>query len=171
MPNNKKKKEVPVPEKDSETKDALLEKDEKDDELIIDRNSYNVNDDSGRIDKEMETYIVKNLTQKDFKKMREMFSYDKLVVIFRQKSLRQVGDKLKEKHPSLFKKSEMVKFQNIHDTRFKKEQVELINELRKAETGNENRRMTRRRTELEKLSGKGHVKRILDGYDINIFID
>ena len=100
-----------------------------------------------------------------------MFSYDKLVVIFRQKSLRQVGDKLKEKHPSLFKKSEMVKFQNIHDTRFKKEQVELINELRKAETGNENRRMTRRRTELEELSGKGHVKRILDGYDINIFID
>ena len=63
MPNNKKKKEVPVPEKGSETKDALLEKDEKDDELIIDRNSYNANDDSGRIDKEMETYIVKNLTQ------------------------------------------------------------------------------------------------------------
>ena len=95
--------------------------------------------------------------------MRELFSYDKLVVIFRQKSLRQVGDKLKIKHPSLFKKSEMVKFQYIHDTRFKKEQVELINELREAETSNDNKRMARRRSELKKLSGKGHVKEYLMG--------
>ena len=101
MPN-KKKKEIKVPEEDSEKKDEILQKDENDDELIIDKNSYNVNDDSGRIDKEMETYIVKNLTQKDFQKMRDKFSYDKLVVIFRQKSLRQVGDKLKEKHPTFF---------------------------------------------------------------------
>ena len=165
MPNKKKKKVV-VPEEDSEKKDEILQKDENDDELIIDKNSYNVNDDSGRIDKEMETYIVKNLTQKDFQKMRDKFSYDKLVVIFRQKSLRQVGDKLKEKHPTFFKKSEMLKYQNIHDTRFKKEQVELINKLRDVETGNENRRVTRRRTKLETLTGKGHGKRILDGYDI-----
>lgn len=82
MPNKKKKKVV-VPEEDSEKKDEILQKDENDDELIIDKNSYNVNDDSGRIDKEMETYIVKNLTQKDFQKMRDEFSYDKLVVIFR----------------------------------------------------------------------------------------
>ena len=101
MPN-KKKKEIKVPEEDSEKKDEILQKDENDDELIIDKNSYNVNDDSGRIDKEMETYIVKNLTQKDFQKMRDKFSYDKLVVMFRQKSLRQVGDKLKVKHPTFF---------------------------------------------------------------------
>ena len=168
MSSNKKKKQPIPPEEDSEKKDELLEKDEKDDELVIDKNSYNVNDDSGRIDKEMETYIVKNLTQKDFKKMRDVFSYDKLVVIFRQKSLRQIGDKLKEKHPSLFKKSEMIKYQNIHNTRFKKEQVHLINELRKVETGNENKRVTRRMAKLENLSGKGHGLRTLDGYDINL---
>ena len=168
MPSNKKKKQPIPPEEDSEKKDELLEKDEKDDELVIDKNSYNVNDDSGRIDKEMETYIVKNLTQKDFKKMRDVFSYDKLVLIFRQKSLRQIGYKLKEKHPSLFKKSDMIKYQNIHNTRFKKEQVHLINELRKVETGNENKRVTRRMSKLENLSGKGHGQRILDGYDINL---
>ena len=94
MPSNKKKKQTIPPEESSEKKDELLEKDEKDDELVINKNSYNVNDDSGRIDKEMETYIVKNLTQKDFKKMRDVFSYDKLVVIFRQKSLRQVDQAL-----------------------------------------------------------------------------
>ena len=60
----------------------------------------------------------------------------------------------------------MLKYQNIHDTRFKKEQVELVNKLRDVETGNENRRVTRRRTKLETLPGKGHGKRILDGYDI-----
>ena len=59
------------------------------------------------------------LDTKNFKKMRELFSYDKLVVILRQKSLRQVGDTLRENHPSLFKKSGTVKFQNIHDTLFK----------------------------------------------------
>ena len=83
MPSNKKKKQTIPPEESSEKKNELLEKDEEDDELVIDKNSYNVNDDSGRIDKEMETYIAKNLTQKDFKKMRDVFSYDKLVVIFR----------------------------------------------------------------------------------------
>ena len=167
MPSNKKKKQTIPPEESSEKKDELLEKDEKDDELVIDKNSYNVNDDSGRIDREMETYIVKNLTQQDFKKKRNVFSYDKLVVIFRQKSRRQVGDKLREKNPPLFKKSEMIKYQNIHSTRFKKEQVGLINELRKVETGDENKRVTRRMAKLETLSGKGHVKRKLRGYDIN----
>ena len=98
--------------------------------------------------------------------MRDVFSNDKLVVIFRQTSLRQVGDKLKEMHPTFLKKSEMLKYQNIHDTRFKKEQVELIKKLRDVETGNENRRVTRRRTKLENLSGKGHGIRTLDGYDI-----
>jgi len=92
MPSNEKKKQIIAPEENNEQKDEMLEKDEKDDELIIDKNSYNVNDDSGRIDKEMETNITKNLTQQDFKKMRDVFSYDKLVVIFRQKSLRQVGE-------------------------------------------------------------------------------
>ena len=156
MPSNNKNKKSLLLKKTVKKKDEILEKDEKDDELIIDKNSYNVNDDSGRIDKEMETNITKNLTQQDFKKMRDVFSYDKLVVIFRQKSLRQVGDKLKEKHPSLFKKSEMIKYQNIHNTRFKKEQVDLIDELRKVETGNENKRVPRRMAKLEILSGKGH---------------
>ena len=65
----------------------------------------------------------------------------------------------------------MIKYQNIHNTRFKKEQVHLINELRKVETGNENKRITRRMAKLENLSGKGHGSRILDGYDINLIID
>ena len=151
MPSNNKNKKSLLLKKTVKKKDEILEKDEKDDELVIYKHSYNVNDDSGRITKEMETYIAKSLTQHDFKKMRDVFSCDKLVVIFRQKSLRQVGDKLKEKHPSLFKKSEMIKYQNIHNTRFKKEQVDLINELRKVETGNENQRVTRRMAKLENL--------------------
>lgn len=93
---------------------------------------------------------------------------EKMRVIFRQKSLRQVGDKLEEKHPSLFKNSEMIK---IHNTRFTKEQVHLINELRKVETGNEIKRVTRRMAKLENLSGKGHGLRILDGFDIYFIID
>ena len=61
----------------------------------------------------------------------------------------------------------MIKYQNIHNSRFKKEQVYLINELRKVETGNENKWVTRRMAKLENPSGKGHGKRILVGYDIN----
>ena len=65
----------------------------------------------------------------------------------------------------------MIKYQNIHNTRFKKEQVHLINELRKVETGNEDKGVTRRMAKLENFSGKGHGQRILDGYDISLIID
>ena len=61
----------------------------------------------------------------------------------------------------------MIKYQDIHNTRFKKEHVDLINELRKVETGNENKRVTRRMAKLDNISGKGHGKRILEGYHIN----
>jgi hypothetical protein len=99
---------------------------------IIDNTDKILNDDLV-IDKELETFISKKiLTKKDFEKINNM-TYNKQVVLFRQRSLRGIAERSKKDIPSTFTQSELIAIQNIHKTRYRGKQKDLITKLRHEE--------------------------------------
>ena len=99
---------------------------------IIDNTDKILNDDLV-IDKELETFISKKiLTKKDFEKINNM-TYNKQVVLFRQRSLRGIAERSKKDIPSTFTQSELIAIQKIHKTRYRDKQKDLITKLRHEE--------------------------------------
>lgn len=128
------------------------EETEEEEELIPNYDSEIINDDHKRITKQMSTFInLKNLTVKNLKAISDL-NYVEQIIIFRQRSLKEVGHDLKKLFPKQFHQKEI---QNIHQTRYRKQVIDAIEEEKKAESSK-----PRRSKRLERIE-------ILGGYIIN----
>jgi hypothetical protein len=133
-------------------------------DLEIDTNSKVINDDNHKITKEMNYWIEKKkLSEKEYDKMREQLTYPEMIIVFRQKALRKLGEEIKERFPNSFKKSDLVKIQNVHNTRHRADQIKLVEKVRQEERSTEFKGKLRKSTRLNKEQEKNE----LDGYTIN----
>ena len=122
-------------------------------ELIPNYDSEIINDDHKQITKQMSTFInIKNLTVKNLKAVSEL-NYEQQIIIFRQRSLKAVGNELKKTFSKEFKDHDL---QNIHETRYRKKIVDAIEQQKKEEASR-----PRRSKRIEKIE-------IVGGYVINI---
>ena len=146
---------------------------EVDDVLIENKDSSNDNDDFSKITDEMSIFIKKKeLIPSDFVKIKSQFDFNNQVVIFRQRSLKHIGEQTMSKYPTLLTKSQFRMMLHDHDTRFQKEKKEMIQKIRHEENKSGlvsgRTRAETRRNEIEILkNGKG-LHDLLDGYVINI---
>ena len=146
---------------------------EVDDVLIENKDSSNDNDDFSKISDEMSIFIkMKELIPSDFVKIKSQFDFNNQVVIFRQRSLKHIGEQTMNKYPTLLTKSQFRILLHDHDTRFQKEKKEMIKQIRHEENKSGSvvgrTRSEIRRNEIEILkNGKG-LHDLLDGYVINM---
>ena len=146
---------------------------EVDDVLIENKDSSNDNDDFSKITDEMSIFIKKKeLIPSDFVKIKSQFDFNNQVVIFRQRSLKHIGEQTMSKYPTLLTKSQFRMMLHDHDTRFQKQKKEIIQKIRHEENKSGSvagrTRAETRRNEIEILkNGKG-LHDIIDGYVINI---
>ena len=147
-----------------------------DDVLIENKDSHTDNDDFAKIEDAMKKFIdKKELVMSDFVKIKHDFpEFKDQVVIFRQRSLKHIGEETMNKYPKLLTKSQFRVLLHDHDTRFKKEKIAIIQKIRQEEnkrgTIDGRSRSERRQQEMEKnvVRKGGGLKNLLDGYTINI---
>ena len=107
---------------------------EVDDILIENKDSSNDNDDFSKISDTMSIFIKKKeLIPSDFVKIKSQFDFNNQVVIFRQRSLKHIGEQTMSKYPTLLTKSQFRMMLHDHNTRFQKEKKEIIQKIRHEE--------------------------------------
>ena len=107
---------------------------EVDDILIENKDSSNDNDDFSKISDTMSIFIKKKeLIPSDFVKIKSQFDFNDQIVIFRQRSLKHIGEQTMSKYPTLLTKSQFRMMLHDHNTRFQKEKKEIIQKIRHEE--------------------------------------
>ena len=101
--------------------------DETDDILIENKDSSNDNDDFSKISDSISIFIKKKeLIPSDFVKIKSQFDFNDQIVIFRQRSLKHIGEQTMNKYPTLLTKSQFRMMLHDHDTRHQKQKKKMI---------------------------------------------